>query len=89
MKVDSLSMVRFWFGTYYNINEDFKGHTRSMMPLGKGAVVSYFLNGKIKCEMLKINWICGVRWLGAKSTFEQVFYIGTSFNSGYKYFISR
>ena len=37
-----MSMVRFWFGAYDNTYEDFKGNTRYMMPLGKGAVLSYF-----------------------------------------------
>ena len=32
--------------------------------------------------MLKRNWIGRGRLLGVNTTFEQVFYVGTRFNSG-------
>ena len=40
LTVDYISMARCWFDAYYNTQEDCKGHTGSMVSLGKGAVVS-------------------------------------------------
>ena len=47
LTVGSMYIVRLWVNAFYNNHEHCKGHTGSMMSLGKVAVVSYSKKQKL------------------------------------------
>ena len=54
MRVDSLSIVKQWVDTSYSTHDGCQGHTRAMLTLREGAVISMYnkqkLNVKISTE---------------------------------------
>lgn len=50
LSADSLSIIKWWINASHQIHDDCRGHTRSMMTLGRGSVLSYSRKHKINVK---------------------------------------
>ena len=47
LSADPLNVVRWWVDALYGTYWDFRSHTRAMMSMGKGAILSFSRNQKL------------------------------------------
>ena len=47
LTADSLSIIHWWVDAAYGVHWDCKGHTRAMMSMGKGAILSFLRGQKL------------------------------------------
>ena len=61
MSRDNLNTLSWWVDASYGVHMDMKGHTRMMMTLGRGAVMSFSsgqnlnVRSSTECELVGIN----------------------------------
>ena len=51
LRVDSLEVVKWWVNSFYNSHNGCRGHTSAMTSLGRGEVVSLYLNQKLNTKI--------------------------------------
>ena len=56
---DSLAFVRWWIDAYYNKHDNCRDHTGIMMILGRGAVISLYLEHTLNVNSLIEREIVG------------------------------
>ena len=60
LSMENLGIIKWWVDASYNVHEDCRGQTGTMMTLGKGAVMSFSRKQKLNIKSLVEREVVGI-----------------------------